>query len=102
MEQIVYDSNIPWDEMKGSTTLVTGATGMIGSVIVRALSEANRRRSLGIRVLAFGRDRGKAKKLFENFGIEFFRHNILDQLRVDGPVDYIFHCAAVKKSAEME
>lgn len=101
MEQIVYDSNIPWDEMKGSTTLVTGATGMIGSVIVRALSEANRRRSLGIRVLAFGRDRGKAKKLFENSGIEFFRHNILDQLRVDGPVDYIFHCAAVTKSAEM-
>ena len=101
MEQIVSDSNIPWDEMKGSTTLVTGATGLIGSAIVRALSEANRRYGLGIRVLAFCRDIEKAKKLFDSSGVEFFRHNILDQLKVDGPIDYIFHCAAVTKSAEM-
>ena len=101
MEQIVSDSNIPWDEMKGSTTLVTGATGLIGSAIVRALSEANRRHGLGIRVLAFGRDREKAKKLFESSCIEFFQHDILNQLKVDCPVDYIFHCAAVTKSSEM-
>lgn len=101
MEQIVSDGNIPWEELRGSTVLITGATGAVGSAIVRTLYTANKKYGLGVRVLAVGRDKEKAKLLVGIYGAEFFEQDIRNPLAVPGNVDYIFHCAAVTKSSEM-
>lgn len=101
MEQIVSDGNIPWEELRDSTILITGATGVVGSAIVRTLFAANKKYGLGVRVLAFGRDKEKAKPLVDTYGAEFFEQDIRNPLVVPGNVEYIFHCAAVTKSSEM-
>lgn len=101
MEQVVSDGNIPWDKMRNSTALVTGATGTIGSALVRAMFAANKKHGIGIRILASGRDKERAKQLIEAYGAEFFGHDICGPLEVNGSVDYILHCAAVTKSSEM-
>ena len=101
MEQIVSDSGIPWDELRGSTALITGATGTVGSAIIRAFSSANKKYGLGVRILAYCRDSNKTKQLVERYDAEFFEQDIRNPLTVQGNVDYIFHCAAVTKSSEM-
>ncbi|QDR81959.1 NAD-dependent epimerase/dehydratase family protein [Sporomusa termitida] len=101
MQQIVADTNIPWNSMQDSTVLITGATGTIGSAIVRALYAANQQLKLNIKILTFGRDTEKAKPLVSLYGAEFIFQDICEAVKVDGSVDYIFHCAAVTKSFEM-
>ena len=101
MEHIVSDGNIPWEELSGSTVLITGATGAIGSMIVRTLYTANNKYGLDIRILAVGRDKEKAMLLVGTNGTEFLEQDIRNPLAVPGIVDFIFHCAAVTKSSEM-
>ena len=44
----ISESDIPLEELKGKTVLVTGATGLIGSLLVKALQCCNRRKETGM------------------------------------------------------
>ena len=48
-------SDLPWDKLRNSTVLVTGATGLIGMTTVHALLAADRDHDLGLHVLALVR-----------------------------------------------
>ncbi len=100
-KHIVSDKNIPWEKMRDSRILVTGATGNIGSAIVRALRRADFDLNLNIKVLALGRDLTRAKKIIDETGIEFIYTDICEPISVQGRLDYIFHCAAITDSSEM-
>lgn len=52
----VLGDNIFWSELKGSTVLVTGVKGLIGSALVRVLQAANKRYGLNINTIAHTRD----------------------------------------------
>ncbi|GHU18458.1 hypothetical protein FACS189475_03960 [Betaproteobacteria bacterium] len=95
MEEIAADRGIPWEELCDSTVLITGATGTIGSALVRDLYAASKKHGLGARILAFGRNKEKAKPLTEDCGAEFIAQDVCEPLAVAESVDYIFHCAAV-------
>lgn len=86
IEDVLADSNIPWKDLKDSTVLVTGAGGLIGGALVRVLQAANERLGLNINTIAHTR---------QTHGD--IRHNV----DIKTPPDYIFHCAAITKSAEM-
>ena len=101
LEGISGDDSIPWEKLKNSTILITGATGLVGSALVRGISFADRRRDLNVRILAFGRNETFAEALTKYYGAEFFRQDIREPMKVEGRADYIFHCAAVTKSSEM-
>jgi nucleoside-diphosphate-sugar epimerase len=100
-EYIITDENIPWGDMRGSTVLVTGATGMIGSALVRALFAADKKLGLNIRIFVSGRDREKGQALAETYGLKFLEHDIRSPMMLDGRIDYILHCASVTKSWQM-
>lgn len=60
----IANSEIPFDDLRGSSVLVTGATGLIGVSIVRALLCVNRIKKLNIHVLALIRNREKAETIY--------------------------------------
>ena len=56
--------DLPWENMENKCLMISGATGLIGSMLVRALHEANVRYGLGIRVIASVRDAEKAGRIY--------------------------------------
>lgn len=89
-------------ELSGKTVLVTGATGLIGSQVVRALSCLNRMHQVGVKTIAFVRSREKAERVFGellNRGDLTVKTGDINQpLSLDEPVDYIIHGASATSS----
>lgn len=93
--------SIPFEELKGCTIIVTGATGLVGSQTVRALSFVNDTHDLGMRIIASVRDRKKAEQIFGNDDIEYLIGDVTKPLSVDGKVDHIIHAASITSSKTM-
>lgn len=88
--------------LSGKTVFITGATGLIGSQMVRTLLEANRLFGAGITVAAFIRNEQKAQALFEDIlpceELEFVIGDLSRPIEYDKPVDYVVHGASATGS----
>ena len=88
--------------LRNKTILLTGATGLIGSVMIKCLLALNKRKSLGIKVVALVRNMEKAKAVFdEEFALIDFKQIELNFITVDSigtDVDYIIHLASPTES----
>lgn len=86
------------ESLRNKTFLITGATGLIGSVMIKCLLALNRKWALGIKVVAVIRDMDKAKKVFadEFSDIKFKKLNLneINTSSIGENVDYIVHLAS--------
>lgn len=87
--------DLPWEQLRGKTILITGGTGLIGSFLIDVLKAAN----LGCKVLLFGRSEEKAKSRFIEYWnqewIQFVKWDAAMALPiVHGSVDYVLHLAS--------
>lgn len=93
----IANYNLPYESLKGTTIFVTGATGLIGSSLVRSLLAIG-----DIKVIAFVRNIEKAKSIFpSNEKILFVVGDITKPIVCNNQVDYIFHCASITTSKLM-
>lgn len=87
-----------WEQLRSKSFLVTGATGLIGSVMIKCLLELDRQRQLGLQIHAVVRDRDKAQRVFrEDYKEIDFLHiplGDISQMTNDKPVDYVVHLAS--------
>lgn len=103
LEQIAASDQIDWELLAGKSVFITGATGLLGSLLARGIICASQARNLKVKVLAFVRNEEKAKLQFANYmqdGLEIVTGDIGQPIRYDGAVDYIFHTASVTASKE--
>lgn len=88
--------------MSGNTILVTGATGLIGSLFIKAVLLFNKKSREKIRMIAVIRDFEKARRIFgESFtDSELFwvQSDLKDLVDVEFDVDYVIHTASVTTS----
>jgi nucleoside-diphosphate-sugar epimerase len=98
----IASADLPWEHLRGSHVLVTGATGLVGSMMVKALACLNRKRELHMTIHPMIRNREKAKKMFgalaEREDIRFLEGDIRKPIQTDAPIDYIIHGASVTAS----
>ena len=97
---IISDPNISWEKLRERRILVTGATGLIGKIVVHVLGELNKTDNFGIKVYAMGRNTEKGHALEQISGVKFISVDIRERTALPS-ADYIIHCAAVTESARM-
>lgn len=98
------DKPINWEEFRDTSILVTGATGLIGSLFIRMLYNVALKKHLNIRIYAQVRNIEKAEMIFAGMNLIYVPgdiksdNSIFDKLE---NIDYIVHCAAITTSKEM-
>ncbi len=91
---------IPWDYLRDASILLSGATGMIGSLLVDALLHKDGEEGLNCKVIAMGRNTEKAKKRFDLWwSSPFFQFvecdvNQAETIPADLRADYVLHLAS--------
>lgn len=97
--EFVARYNLPYEQLKGKTILVTGATGLIGVSLVRALLAIG-----DIGVIALVRNIDKAKRIFGesvDSSLKLYVADVINEIYIEDSVDYIFHCASITASKTM-
>lgn len=99
----IAESNLPFEQFREKTLLITGATGLIGSLMVKALLVCNQRKNLNLRVLAAVRSLDKAQKLLgADAALSYVVWDMNSgKANIDSTVDYIIHTASVTNSKQM-
>ena len=95
--QNAINSTLGIEKLKGSSVMITGASGLIGSFIVDMLLEYNKNENADVTIYALGRS---AKRLEERFSevatqkLHFVSHDVNEKPDFDFDVDYIIHAAS--------
>lgn len=89
---------LPWEKLKKTKILITGACGLIGSFLVDVLMHQNKESELGCIVYAMGRNEVTAKERFycywnDSF-FNFIEHDISFPVNDVVGYDYIIHLAS--------
>lgn len=96
-------SFIPWDDLYECTIFITGATGLIGKALVKALCYVNSVRHLNLRMILLVRNLSAAKTTFMGIDGDSIIHFIVGNVEsipiIEKQVDYVIHCAS-KTSSE--
>lgn len=91
----IASAPLSWDKLKGKSLLITGATGFIGSYIIRTLINKNETDSLGVKILALVRNRQRAEAMYgENENLDYIVQDVCQPLPTDKKADFIIHCAS--------
>jgi UDP-glucuronate decarboxylase len=98
LEEIIA-SDLPWDNLKDKTILITGANGLLASYLTKSLLlKAKKFNSNRINVIGVVRNLQKAKLVFKEFlDYPFFKlldNSILSPINIPDKVDFIIHAAS--------
>lgn len=93
IQQLISNSEV----LKNKTFLITGATGLIGSMTCKALSCIDYEQNLNVKIIAMVRNVSKAQETFadvmDNGNITFLEQDIIEPINLSEKVDYIIHTA---------
>lgn len=99
IETIATSSLIDWIKLENKRIFITGATGLIGSIMVKALCYRNEKLNLNLKLYLLVRNKEEAKKLFgENKNIIYIESSIEQYIPSNLEIDYIIHGASPTKS----
>lgn len=94
---------IDWTLLENSSVLITGASGLIGSNLVKVLAHVEKKRNLGIKVVAFVHNRQKADLVFKDMRgstcLEIVEGDIQNGITYARDIDYLIHCASPTSSS---
>lgn len=105
-EDFTYIKNseeLEFEKFKNSSIFITGATGLIGSLLVKFFLYLNDEYNYNVHIYALIRNKKKAQKIFGANNRKKFHYVISDlssknSLEVKEKIDYIVHAAAITNS----
>ena len=104
LDSVLKVEFIDWNAFAHKTFFITGATGLIGSMLIRSLNYANIKKNLDLTVLALVRDvqRGNEKfaDILEDGMLQFVKGSVEELPILQKDVNYIIHAASQTASKE--
>lgn len=101
----VTDKVLKGGDFSNCTVLITGATGLVGSLLIKSILYANETLGTNIKVLACVRNLNKATQIFSDFlptdNLSFTNIELLQPITLNDKVDFIVHAASITASKEM-
>lgn len=99
IETIATSDLIKWDKLKNKSILITGATGLICSIMVRAFNLKNEKDNLNLKMYLLVRNKKEAQEMYgENKYVEYIETSVEEFYTDNIKVDYIIHAASPTKS----
>lgn len=90
------------DKFNSKSILITGATGLVGSMLTRFFLYCNEKMNLNIQVYALIRNEQKASDIFKNYSQKKLHFVVADlkkcSIEIKGNIDYVVHAAAITNS----
>lgn len=103
--KLISESNIDFNKFKNSSVLVTGATGLIGSLLIKTLVFCNKRHNLNINIIGLARNVDRVNSYFGELlkeeSLKFIYNDINSKIETTYNIDYIIHTASVTASKIM-
>lgn len=97
--EIVNSDLIDWTKFEGKNIFITGGTGLIGSLIVRAVQKRNEMSNNKIKLCLLARNPEKGIKLYgEDSNITYIQGSVEEFDVVEMNIDFIIHAASPTKS----
>lgn len=84
--------------------LITGATGLLGSLMAKGFLEANNKFDLQNKVYVLVRNEDKAYKVFDKYlnnNLVILKGDIREKITLSEDIDFVYHAAAVTTSSVM-
>lgn len=100
----ISQSDLPFDAFRNRSFVISGATGLIGSLLVRTLLYCDQMHDLNLKIYAVVRNVEKAKRIFGDGvpALEYIAADLAtDEITAPESCDYIIHAAAVTTSKLM-
>ena len=87
-----------WNFIKNKSVFISGASGMIGSLIVDVLMDVNYKFNCNCTIIANGRNEELMKSKFERYlndaNFKLYRQEINNPLNIDEDINFIIHAAS--------
>ena len=94
----ICELEIPWEKLKNSKVLITGANGMIASRLVEILLDVSNKKMLGIELFAMCRNKKHAEKSFSKLkkykNLHVIISDVVNPLNIDIDFQFIIHAAS--------
>ena len=92
------NENLDWNKLAGKNLLLTGSTGLIGTMIVDVLMKKNRDENLNVTIYAAGRNEQIAAQRFADYtgdkNFHFVKMNVNEPITQNFSADFIIHAAS--------
>lgn len=99
LEEIVNSHLIDWKKLKNKNIFITGATGLIGSIMVKAILLKNKKENYNIKLTLLVRNKLEAENIFgKNENITYIESSVEKYEIQNLNIDYIIHGASPTKS----
>lgn len=100
-QEDLYEINkigVQWEQLRRKSVLITGAAGLIGSVLADTMIYRNEHYSAGMELWFLGRNehqfRSRYKEYFSKEYCHFLIQDVSCPIHIEGTVDYIIHAAS--------
>lgn len=96
LKEIIANKEL-FEAFNGKSVLVTGASGLIGSMLLRSFDLANAEYGLHVNIFGLARDNNRTGEVLGN-AVDRIKILYSDNFEIEGCFDYIIHTASPTKS----